>query len=270
MTSSYDDIITRCRLRGKPSPKHLLDWFHSSGRSTFGGAMHRIEISPGLIEQLARERGGRLHLFEDIDPARTAHVVIDLQNGFMEPGAPVEVPTAREIVPNVNAISRAVRAAGGTNIFVRFTTPVDALDGWSAFYSRFPPESRRAHQAAFAPGAHYWELWPKLDVHPHETRVNKSRFAAFIPGTCDLHEILRSRGIDTLIVTGTLSNCCCESTARDAMQLNYKVIFVSDANAALSDAEHNATLNNMYALFADVMSTDEVTGALRRCQADRT
>jgi ureidoacrylate peracid hydrolase len=108
--------------------------------------MHRIEISRVLLERLAQERGGRLHLFDAIDPARTAHVVIDLQNGFMEPGAPVEVPTAREIVPNVNAISRAIRAAGATNIFVRFTTPMDALDDWSSFYARFPPESRRRCQ----------------------------------------------------------------------------------------------------------------------------
>jgi ureidoacrylate peracid hydrolase len=143
---------------------------------------------------------------------------------------------------------------------------VHALDDWSCFYARFPPETRQAHQAAFAPGAHYWDLWPKLDARPDELRVNKGRFAAFIPGTCDLHGILKSRDIDTLVVTGTLTNCCCESTARDAMQLNYKVIFVSDANATLTDAEHNATLNNMCALFADVMSTDEVLGALRRCQ----
>jgi ureidoacrylate peracid hydrolase len=97
--------------------------------------------------------------------------------------------------------------------------------------------------------------------------VSKGRFAAFIPGTCDLHQILQERGIDTLIITGTVTNCCCESTARDAMQLNYKVIFVSDGNAALSDAEHNATLNNMCALFADVMSTDEVVSALERSGA---
>jgi ureidoacrylate peracid hydrolase len=255
MTSSYDDIMT------------VSDKLDPSGNGYGGGCMHRIELSRELVERLARERGGRLHLFEDIDPARTAHVVIDLQNGFMEPGAPVEVPTAREIVPNVNAISRAMRAAGGTNIFVRFTTPVHALEDWSSFYARFPPETRQAHQAAFAPGAHYWDLWPKLDARPDEMRVNKGRFAAFIPGTCDLHEILQSRDVDTLIVTGTLTNCCCESTARDAMQLNYKVIFVSDANATLTDAEHNATLNNMCALFADVMSTDEVIGALQRCQA---
>jgi ureidoacrylate peracid hydrolase len=224
--------------------------------------MHRIEINPQLLRQLTEERGGRLHIFDDIDPSRTAHVIIDLQNGFMEAGAPVEVPTAREIIPNVNAISNAVRRAGGTNVFVRFTTPADSLDSWSSFYARFPQAMRQAHQAAFAAGAHYWQLWPDLDVRDDELQVNKGRFAAFIPGTCDLHRILRDRRIDTLIVTGTLTNCCCESTARDAMQLNYKVIFVSDANAALSDAEHNATLNNMCALFADVMSTSEVIDSL--------
>jgi ureidoacrylate peracid hydrolase len=229
--------------------------------------VHTIDIRPELIERLTQERGGRLHIFDELDPARTAHVIVDLQNGFMEPGAPVEVPTAREIVPNVNAISSAVRAAGGTNIFIRFTTPADALQGWSSFYARFAPETRKAHQEAFAPGAHYWQLWPELDVRDGDLKVGKGRFAAFVPGTCDLHQILQERGIDTLIVTGTLTNCCCESTARDAMQFNYKVIFVSDGNAALSDAEHNATLNNMCALFADVMSTQEVVGALQRSGA---
>jgi len=68
----------------------------------------------------------------------------------------------------------------------------------------------------------------------------------------------------TLIITGTLTNCCCESTARDAMQMNYKIIFVSDANAALTDAAHNATLENMAMLFADVMTTGEVLTAITR------
>jgi ureidoacrylate peracid hydrolase len=229
--------------------------------------MHQIDISPQLIERLTQERGGRLHLFDTIDPARTAHLIIDLQNGFMEPGAPVEVPAAREIIPNVNAISRAVRHAGARNVFVRFTTPASALEQWSSFYSRFSPQTRQAHQEAFAPGAHYWQLWPELDVRDEEAKIDKGRFAAFIPGTCDLHRMLQERHVDTLIISGTLTNCCCESTARDAMQLNYKVIFVSDANATLSDAEHNATLNNMCALFADVMSTAEVIDVLKRSAA---
>ncbi|MGE5722006.1 MAG: cysteine hydrolase family protein [Sphingomonadales bacterium] len=219
--------------------------------------MHKVELSQDLIARLTDERGGRLHVLDRIDPARTAHLIVDLQNGFMEPGAPVEVPAAREIVPNVNAISRAIRAAGGVNIFLRFTTP-EVPDSWSTFYERSSRATAETHRRAFTPGAHYWELWPQLDVDAADLMVDKQRFAAFIPGTCDLHRMLQDRGIDTLIVTGTLTNCCCESTARDAMQFNYRVVFVTDANAALTDAEHNATLNNMLFLFADVMSTDEV------------
>lgn len=223
--------------------------------------MHRIEVEPGLAARLKQERGGKLHLHERLDAAHTAHVVIDLQNGFMEPGSPVEVPTAREIVSNVNAISDAVRRAGGTNIFVRFTTP--PLETWSSFYSRFPAEHRQAHREAFAPGTHYWQLWPGLDVRDEDLIVEKTRFGAFIPGTSDLHDVLQARGIDTLIITGTVTNVCCESTARDAMQLNYEVIFVSDGTAAFSDAEHNGTLNSLCALFADVMATEDVVALLR-------
>lgn len=225
--------------------------------------MHNILLDPDLVDRLKHERGGQLHTIAAIDPARTAHVVIDMQNGFMEPGAPVEVPMARAIVPQVNRIAAAMRAAGGLNVFVSFTTPVTALDSWASFYRRFPEDVRRAHQQAFEHGAHYWQLWPGLEVdEAADVRIEKQRFGAFIPGTCDLDAFLRARGIDTLIITGTLSNCCCESTARDAMQLNYDVIFASDANAALSDAEHNATLNNMAALFADVMSAEEIVARL--------
>ena len=60
----------------------------------------------------------------------------------------------------------------------------------------------------------------------------------------------------------TATNVCCESTARDAMQMNYRVIFIADGNAALTDEEHNATLNNMVTLFADVMTIKEVVGFL--------
>ncbi len=68
--------------------------------------------------------------------------------------------------------------------------------------------------------------------------------------------------MDTVIISGVLTNCCCESTARDAMQLNYKVVFVEDANAALTEAAHNGTLDNMAALFADVVSTKELVESL--------
>jgi len=225
--------------------------------------MHKIMLDPDLVEQLRADRGGALHVIEQLDPRRTAHLVVDLQNGFMEPGAPVEVPMAREIVPAVNRISRSLRAAGGTNIFLKFTTPVGDLDSWSTFYSRSSARTSALHQDAFTPGAHHWQLWPALDIDEAvDLQVEKRRFGAFIPGTCDLDAILRERGIDTLIITGTLTNCCCEATARDAMQLNYRVIFTADATAALSDAQHNATLNNMLFLVGDVRMAAEVAGML--------
>jgi ureidoacrylate peracid hydrolase len=229
--------------------------------------MHKIDIPQQFLDQLAAQRGGRLHMIDAIAPARTAHLVIDLQNGFMAPGAAAEVPAARAIVPNVNAISRALRAAGGSNIFLRYATPPRVETSWSNLYARMPAAARQAHRAAFAPGAHDWALWPELDVGEGDAAMDKERFGAFVPGTCDLDALLRDKGVDTVIVTGTLSNICCESTARDAMQRNYRTIFVSDANAALSDAAHNATLANMYAVFADVMDTAELLGILARTAA---
>jgi len=223
--------------------------------------MHTIDIPAGALARVAQFREQR-HMFATIDPRRTAHVVVDLQNGFMEPGAPVEVPTAREIVPNVNRITQAVRAAGGTIIYLRFKTDAEALSSWSSFYDCMFNRARRDEMVVtFGPDCHHFLLWPHLDVQPSDWVVDKTRFSAFVPGACDLHERLKAAGIDTLIITGTLTNCCCESTARDAMQRDYRVIFVSDGNAALSDAEHNATLGNMVALFADVMETGEVLAA---------
>ncbi|MDB5663435.1 MAG: cysteine hydrolase [Sphingomonas bacterium] len=221
--------------------------------------MHAVDHA-GIVDRIAAGRGGVRHVLTTIDPARTAHLVIDLQNGFLEPGALVEVPAARGIVANVNRVSRALRAAGGLNVFLRFTTADDPAD-W-AVMKRRGGAGAAAHAETFKRGAHGWALWPELDVGEGDLMVDKLRFGAFIPGTCDLDQMLRARGIDTLIITGTLSNCCCESTARDAMQLDYNVIFVPDANAAPSDAEHATTLANMGWLFADLYATDEVVALI--------
>lgn len=227
--------------------------------------MHQIRISPEAKAYAVAQRGGREHMFDRIDLARTAHVVVDMQNGFLEPGAPVEVPAAREIVPSVNAISRAVREAGGTVVFLQMSLDQAAMQSWSTWFQFFhTKESTAGFEASFGHGRHYWELWPQIETADGDLHVDKARFGAFVPGASDLHEILQARGIDTLIISGTLSNCCCESTARDAMQMNYKIIFVSDANAALTDAAHNATLDNMCMIFADVRPTAEVLDVIRR------
>jgi ureidoacrylate peracid hydrolase len=225
--------------------------------------MHKVEIPESTLKRIESLRDG-LHMLNAIDPRRTAHIIVDLQNGFMAPGQPVEVPYAREIVPNVNRISGALRAASGLNVYIQYVINEASQQAWSNKFLFFAtPEKQAILNACFAEGSFGWQLWPGLDVQPQDLKVQKTRFSALIADSSNLDEILRARGIDTLIITGTATNVCCESTARDAMQMNYKIIFVSDATATTSDAQHNATLANMAAMFADVMSTGELIACLQ-------
>jgi ureidoacrylate peracid hydrolase len=224
--------------------------------------MHKIAIPQAAIDRVLKRRDS-LHVFNDVDPSRTAHVVVDLQNGFMAPGQPAEIPMAREIVSNVNRISAALRAAGGLVVYIQNTIDAATKEAWSNWFTYMSGERRQASMdAAFAEGGYGHSLWPELDVLPSDLKVKKNRFGAFVPGSSPLHAVLQGRSIDTVIITGTATNVCCESTARDAMMMNYKVIFVSDGTATYNDEEHNATLGIMLAMFADVMTTDEVVSRL--------
>ena len=224
--------------------------------------MHASSINPEVIARVTERRGG-LRVFDTIDPTRTAHVVVDLQNGFMAPGAICEIGTARDIVPNVNKISAMLRAAGGQVVYIQNTLDAEAIRTWSTYLDYFCSPTRRAKMIeAFTPGAEGHKLWPGLEVLPQDLIVRKSRFGAFAPGSSDLHAILSARGVDTIIITGTATQVCCESTARDAMMLNYKVFFIEDGNATFNDQEHNATLSAMAHTFCDVISTDAMVAML--------
>lgn len=231
--------------------------------------MHKIDIPrPAAERALARRQ--RRHPFEDLNPERTALLVVDLQNGFMAPGQPGEIPAARDIVPNVNRIGSALRDAGGTVIFIQHTVDADTLSGWSSYFENLlSPERGGRLQEAFRPGNAGHDLWPGLHVDPRDLKFMKRRFSVFVPGSSDLHPTLQARGIDTLIITGTATHMCCESTARDAMMMNYKVIFAADGNATHSDAEHNATLGNMM-FFCDVMMSGEIMECIGRAQGGRS
>jgi ureidoacrylate peracid hydrolase len=229
--------------------------------------MHESVIYPSVIERVEQRRGG-LAVFDRLNCKRTAHVVVDLQNGFMAPGAVAEIGTAREIVPSVNRISAAVREAGGLVVYVQNTFDAVAVQTWSTYFDYFCSPARRQRMIdAFTPGSEGHALWPGLDVRPGDLKVPKRRFGAFAPGASDLHAILQAREIDTLIITGTASQVCCESTARDAMMLNYKVFFIADGNATFTDQEHNATLSAMAHTFCDVISADAVIGLIHADQA---
>lgn len=224
--------------------------------------MHRIDIPAEITARTSARRGGQSFI-AGLDPARTAHIVIDMQQGFLRPGAVLEVPPARDIVGNVNRISTALRQAGGHVAFTRFAWRPDDPQEWHLFYRRFlNAETADSQRQSFSPEGEDLPLWPQMDRTPHDIVLDKTRYSAFTPGSSGLGDWLQAQQIRTLIISGTLSNCCCESTARDAMQLGYEVIFVSDANATLSDFEHNAALANMMTLFADVTDTGTLVARL--------
>jgi nicotinamidase-related amidase len=106
-------------------------------------------------------------------------------------------------------------------------------------------------------------LWHEFEVADADLLVEKSAPSAFFPGRCALPQRLQARNIDTVLITGTVTNVCCELSARDASTLGYRVIMVADPNSARRDEDHNATLYTIYRTFGDVRTTDEVIDLIR-------
>jgi ureidoacrylate peracid hydrolase len=226
--------------------------------------MHAFTVPKSVVDRVI-ERRGRAYAYDDLDPARTALVVVDMQNAFMLPGVAHSLcPMAQEIVPNINRLAQTVRATGGTVFWIKTTFTAEALRTWSTYFEMTTPQRVAKRIEALTADSLGHELWSGLDVRPQDPIVEKNRFSAFIQGSSDLAAALRARGLDTILVTGTVTNVCCESTARDAMMLNFKTIMVTDANAAATDADHAASLIAFYLTFGDIMATDMLIGCLER------
>ena len=230
--------------------------------------MHKIAISPAALDRVTR-RMGKLHPFEAMAPRKTALLVIDMQNYFVKPGHQGEIAAAREIVPNINRLAAGLRRRGGHVVWIRNGTS-GTRESWSTLHENLMTpergERRLADMDIDGEGYAYWHL---NDIRPEDAQITKTRYSAFIQGASTVEQHLRDRGIDTLLITGTATNVCCESSARDAMMLNFKVVMVSDALATHTDEEHNATLSAFYGQFGDVQTTDQALQSLERGDAAR-
>ena len=192
--------------------------------------------------------------FADLDLARTALLVIDMQEAFIALGR-VCATGARAIVGNINALMKAVRRYG-TIVLTRHTMTAHgeyALPRWQADMPRV-----RTMAPLFEAGTKPHAIDPRIDVAPADVVIDKYRFSALTRNSSTLPEVLEARSVNNVIVTGVAANCCCESTARDASQLGFKTFFVSDSVAAVTAGEHEAALLNMGMMFADVRSTREM------------
>jgi len=217
-------------------------------------------IPDAIVERVVGRRGVE-HVFADLDPRRAALVVIDMQHAFMDDAVGFAVvPTARDIVPAVNRLAAALRQAGGGVFWVKFTND----DDWSVCFELITAEIRGKRIATLSEDTLGHELWRDLDIQPEDEIVKKYRYSAFMPGASELPGRLRARGFDTVLIAGTMTNACCDSSARDANMMNLRTIMVSDANAANTKEEHDASLTAFYCVFGDVMDTDTIIESLGR------
>jgi ureidoacrylate peracid hydrolase len=218
--------------------------------------------TPQWVKDRVLKRQGKLHSHDTIDASRAALVVVDMQNYFVAEGFGAEVPPAREIVANINRLASAMRAAGGKVVWIQ-TTATGALERWGNHHKHQMTQERARRRLTELNEAHDgFKLYPSLEVLPQDLRVKKITYSAFIAGSSDIDAQLKRRSIDTLLITGTVTNVCCESSARDAMMLDYRVIMISDGNASSTDEEHAASLNNFQIYFGDVMTADDAIARL--------
>ncbi len=207
---------------------------------------HEWEI-PERDVQRHVDRRGRRHAYERLEPARTALVVVDLTAFFVG-----TTTYAGGIVGPVRRLAEVVRATGGT---VAWVTPAPGPPtAWArGFYGDAVAEAYAGADARLAPG---------LDPEPGDLRVEKTAASALFPGRSPLDGLLRARGIDTVLVAGTVTNVCVEATARDAATLAYRTIVVGDACAGVDDASHAASLRTIFRSVGDVRRVDEVVALL--------
>ncbi len=213
---------------------------------------HRWEIDQRELRR-HEQRRGRRHAFEHLHPQRTALVVIDLVPFFVLGNG-----YARGVISPVNTTADLLRQLGGTVAWVvPSPSPPSPLE--REFYGE---EVAATYGSSGGDGPLRDRLWHELVVEPDDLLVEKRAASAFFPGRCSLHDELRTRRIDSILVAGTVANVCCESSVRDARTLGYRVVMLADANAAATDDMLNATLRTVYRSFGDVRPTSELNELL--------
>lgn len=228
-------------------------------------AMRSYAPSPALIERVIARRG-RLHAFETLTPRRTALVVVDMQNSFVQQGGGhAWVPAAAATCPTINRLANGLRVLGGTVAWILNTYTPQSEQDWSHFHRELSsPAGHALRSRSMSEGDPGHALYAELRPEATDWQVNKNFYSAFIQGSSDLHRRLQAQDIDTVLIAGTATNVCCESTARDAMMLNYRTIMVSDACSAMTVEEHEHCLSVFLFNFGDVQTTDEVLTRLGR------
>ena len=189
----------------------------------------------------------KTHLKLDLN--KSALLVIDMQKFFLDPSSPTYTCGGPAILPNLTALVGRFRAAHRPVIFTRHVHHPDGIDAgimgwwWEGMCKEGTPES---------------EIVPELQPLPEEKVVLKRRYSAFF-GT-DLETVLRCLKIEDLVISGIMTNLCCETTARDAYMRDLRVFFLADGTGSISEDMHVASLMGLALGFASITTCDRVMG----------
>jgi isochorismate hydrolase len=178
-----------------------------------------------------------------LNPEKCALLVIDMQEFFRGIAEPV--------IDNVKKVITECRNRDMRIIYTRHGHRDITLDGgmlavWWSRYARY--------------GSPEWELLSELSPRENDVIIDKNRYSAFY--NTDLDIILKGAGIEQIIITGVMTNCCCETTARDAFMRDYRVFFISDATSTANKDLHASSLKNLAYGFAHVVGTEKILKTL--------
>jgi nicotinamidase-related amidase len=186
-----------------------------------------------------------------LDPKQTALVLIDLQGGIL--GRQTAPHSARDVLARSVRLAEQFRSTGGLVVLVRVSFSPDGGDRLT------PPTDEPPPPAATQPG---WdEISPALGRDAKDIVITKRQWGAFYGTQLDLQ--LRRRGIRTIVIGGIATNFGVESTARDAFEHGYALVFVEDAMAGLSNEAHSFAIKTIFPRIGRIRSTEEVLNAMR-------
>jgi len=209
------------------------------------------ETLPGkTAEWLEKIKDVNVHAM-DLTMDRAALLVIDMQDFFVNPASPSFISGAAAVVPNIRKLVHAFRGVHRPVIYTKHVHHPQMLDAgimawwWEGMCFEGSPES---------------EIWPEIAPLANEKVIVKHRYSAFY--NTDLETVLRCLGIEDIVISGTMTNMCCESTARDAYFRDYRLFFMADATGTVTEEMHLASLLNLAFGFALVTETDAIIRAL--------
>ena len=227
------------------------------------------------LEEIFHAKQERIDELHRCRPGRTALLVIDMQHGFLDPGAALEVPQGREIVPNVRRLTDACRETKVPVIFTEFvySTAIPCLRGDPFGTEHLPAQEGQPTGFGFASsnclvgpgrecgrGAESADTIAELAPRPDELVIRAHTYDKFYGTPLEL--ALRSRDCRYLIVTGVVTDVCVNSTLMSAANRDYRVTAVTDGVATLWPEIQQACFDIWRRKFARLSTTAELLGEL--------